>query len=302
VTTAQIGPVLAGIDYSPDSMAAVELAAWEAKRRRLPLRLVHALSPPPAFGLGYGSGWMHTVMVRDCERMLAEATAQVQHRHPGLELSHLAVTGSPAAALVTGSELASLVVVGARGAGGFPDLLAGSVSGQVATHAHAPVIVVRRSGAEDVPPAGPVVVGVDGSAASTDAVAFAFEEADARRTNLVAVYAWDVPPQHNLGPITRRHYDPLEAQDEAERVLAEAVCGWTDKYPDVAVSRLAIHTLTPAAVLREAAAGAALIVVGSRGHGGFAGLLLGSVSRALVSHASSSVAVVHDGVARASRP
>jgi nucleotide-binding universal stress UspA family protein len=108
------------------------------------------------------------------------------------------------------------------------------------------------------------------------------------------VYAWDIPPQHNLGPINRRHYDPLEAQDEAERVLAEAVGGWAEKYPDVRVTRLAIHTLTPAAVLRDAARGASLAVVGSRGHGGFAGLLLGSVSRALVSHAASSVAVVHD--------
>jgi nucleotide-binding universal stress UspA family protein len=135
---------------------------------------------------------------------------------------------------------------------------------------------------------------VDGSAAAGHALGFAFEEADARGTGLVAVYAWDVPPRRNLGPITRLHYDPVEAQDEADRVLAEAVAGWAEKYPDVPVQRLAVHTLTPAAVLRDAAAGASLVVVGSRGHGGFLGLLLGSVSHSLLTHARCSVAVVPD--------
>jgi nucleotide-binding universal stress UspA family protein len=69
--------------------------------------------------------------------------------------------------------------------------------------------------------------------------------------------------------------------------------GWAEKYPDVKVSRHAIHTLSPAAVLRDSAARAGLLVVGSRGRGGFTGLLLGSVSRAVVSHAAGSVAVIH---------
>jgi nucleotide-binding universal stress UspA family protein len=287
-------PVLVGIDYSPDSMAAAEYGAWEAQRRRVPLRLLHAMAPPPAFGPGFGAGWLIGAMIRDATTLLRDTTDQLRRRHPGLEIQHAVQTAGPGAALVTESTHASLVVVGARGTGGFPELLAGSVSAEVAAHAHAPVVVVRRTGDGTVPAPGQVVVGVDGSAHADLAVGFAFEEADARGCALLAVYAWDVPPQHNLGPITRRHYDHVEAQEEAERVLAEAVAGWAEKYPDVAVTRRAVHTLSPSAVLRDAATGASLVVVGSRGRGGFLGLLLGSVSRALVSHARCSVAVVHD--------
>jgi len=92
---------------------------------------------------------------------------------------------------------------------------------------------------------------------------------------------------------TSRHYEPWQAQQEADRLVAAAVAGWAEKYPDVTLSRHAIHTQSPAAVLRDSAAGAGLLVVGSRGRGGFTGLLLGSVSRAVVSHATDSVAVIH---------
>ncbi len=294
MSTLPTRPILVGIDYSPDSMAAVEYGAWEAQRRRLPLRIVHALGALPAYGPGAGAGYLVGAMVRDASRLLGDATERVERRHPGLQVSHTVLTGGAAAALVAESASATLVVLGARGVGGFAELLTGSVSAQVAAHAHAPVVVVRRSGAVNVPPAGPVVAGVDGSDHAAHALGFAFEEADARGTGLVAVYAWDIPPQHNLGPITRRHYDPDEAQQEAERVLAEALAGWADKYPDVPVQKLAVHTLTPAAVLRDAASGASLLVVGSRGRGGFLGLLLGSVSQNLLTYTQCSVAIVHD--------
>jgi nucleotide-binding universal stress UspA family protein len=293
MTTATARPVLVGIDYSPDSMRAAEYGAWEAQRRRVPLRLVHAMSPPPAFGPGFGAGWLVGAMIRDATALLADTATQLRRRHPGLEIQHAVQTAGPAAALVAESGHATLVVVGARGTGGFPELLTGSVSAQVAAHAHAPVVVVRRTGEATVPAPGQVVVGVDGSERADAAIGFAFEEADARGCALLAVYAWDVPPQHNLGPITRTHYDPVQAQQEAERVLAEALAGWAEKYPDVPVTRRAVHTLSPSAVLRDAATGAGLAVVGSRGHGGFVGMLLGSVSRALVSHARCSVAVIH---------
>jgi nucleotide-binding universal stress UspA family protein len=294
MTTTLTRPVLVGIDYSPDSMAAAELGAWQAQRRRTPLRLVHAMSPPPAFGPGFGAGWLAGAALRDATTLLSDVTDLLRRRHPGLEIRHAVLTGAAGAALVAESAAAVLVVVGARGTGGFPELLAGSVSAQVAAHAHAPVVVVRRAGDAVVPAPGPVVVGVDGSSGSAAAVGFAFDEADARGVPLTAVYAWEAPPRHNLGPGARWRDDPVQAQHEADRVLAEAVAGWAEKYPDVPVSRLAVHTLTPTAVIRDAATGAGLLVVGSRGHGGFVGALLGSVSRALVSHARCSVAVVHD--------
>src|SRR2546421_4838050 len=131
----------------------------------------------------------------------------------------------------------------------------------------------------------PVVVGVDGSPESAAALGFAFDEASARGLPLVAVYAWRALPSENLGPVTMRHYDPDEAAQEAARLLAEQLAGWPAKYPDVSLERQAVLSFNPAETLVDASRTASLVVVGSRGRGGFAGLLLGSVSRALVPHA-----------------
>jgi nucleotide-binding universal stress UspA family protein len=107
------------------------------------------------------------------------------------------------------------------------------------------------------------------------------------------VYAWDVPPTHNLGPITPTHFDLDEAQQEADRMLAEVLAGWQEKYPQVRVQRRAVHSYNPIRTLIEAGESASMIVVGPRGHGGFTGLLLGSVADALVRHGNRPVAVVH---------
>jgi nucleotide-binding universal stress UspA family protein len=282
-------PVLVGIDYSTDSDTAADYGAWEALRRRLPLRLIHAIEPPVA----YGAGMSMSAMVNDATTLLNDTTDRLRQRHPELVITSAVLTAGPAATLVAESAQASMVVVGTRGAGGFPELLTGSVSVQVAAHAHAPVVVVRVDGL--TPPAGPVVVGVDGSDQSVAAVAFAAEQAQARQCPLIAVYAWDIPSYQYLGTVSRRNFDLVQARDQAERIMAEALAGLTQEYPDLPVDRRVVHAASPAATLRDRAAGAGLLVVGSRGHGGFVGLLLGSVSRALVSHARCSIAVVHTG-------
>jgi nucleotide-binding universal stress UspA family protein len=228
--------------------------------------------------------------------MLHAVATDVQGRYPDLTIETSVTAGDPAGVLVEESRTASLVVVGSRGLGGIRGMLAGSVSAQVAAHAHAPVIVVRPPAADDPEPdrAGTgVVIGVDGSPGSTAALEFAFEEAEAHGNRLVAVYAWATPPTTNLGPITDRHFDPVEAQQEADRVLAEVLAGWQEKHPDVAVERRAVYSLNPLDTLLTESRDAAVIVVGPRGRGGFAGLLLGSVSDGLVRHAHRPVAVVH---------
>jgi nucleotide-binding universal stress UspA family protein len=288
MTDAAARPVLVGMDYSADSRTAGQYAAWEAMRRGVPLRLVHSIDPPPA----YGAVVPMNAMVNDATRLLSNFADELRAQHPEVAVEHSIVTGGAAATIVSQSTEASLVVVGRRGAGGFPELLTGSVSAQAAAHAHAPVVVVRHDGAP--PPAGPVVVGVDGSEQSQAVLAFAFDQARARHCALVAVYAWDIPSYQYLGPVGHRDHDLAQARDRAEGALAETLAGWSDKYPEVELSRHAIHSASPAAALRDAAAEAGLLVVGSRGHGGFVGLLLGSVSRALVGHARCNLAVVHN--------
>jgi nucleotide-binding universal stress UspA family protein len=230
--------------------------------------------------------------LRDAEKVVTDVAGAARRRYPGLVVDRLVTAADPGRLLVDESYAAALVVVGPPSRVGLLGILTGSVSSHVAAHAHAPVVVLRDPGHEaDRSP--DVVVGVDGSPGSAAAVEFAYAEAAARGGALIAVYAWTVLPSHNLGPINRHHYDMTEARQEADRVLAEQLAGWPEKYPDIAVIRRAVHSLDPARTLMDQAYHAALLVVGPRGHHTIAELLLGSVSAAVVRHCPVPVAVAH---------
>jgi nucleotide-binding universal stress UspA family protein len=182
-----------------------------------------------------------------------------------------------------------MVVLGDRGLGGFTGLLIGSVAVAVTAHAACPVVVVRGPESDlTAPLPEPVVVGVDGSSTSEAALAFAFEEASLRRVPLVAVHVWrDLLLDATLAPLL--DWDAIESDER--QVLAERLAGWSEKYPDVAVRRLVAYD-RPARALVGESGRAQLVVVGSRGRGGLHGMLLGSVSQALLHHAHCPVAVV----------
>lgn len=286
-------PVVAGVDGSPPSLAAAEWAAREAERRQLSLRLVHGhvQTAFPA-GLGYPSLPVDVeTPMRHARAMLSQIAEDVCRAHPEVPVQPAFIVGGSAGVLIEESHGASLLMVGSRGLGGFTGLLAGSVSTQVAAHAHSPVLVVRSDARPG--PGAPVVVGIDGSAESGVALEFAFDAASAAGAALTAIYAWQALPTGNLGPTSTWHYDPAEAEREARRLVAEQLAGWSDQYPGVAVESRPVLSLNPAQTLVDAARGAGLVVVGCRGRGGFTGLLLGSTSRTLVHHAHCSVAVLH---------
>jgi nucleotide-binding universal stress UspA family protein len=179
-------------------------------------------------------------------------------------------------------------VLGSRGLGGFSGLVIGSTAVAVAGHAHAPVVVIRA----DEPPAdGPVVVGVDGTPVGEAAIAFAFAQASARGVDLVAVHAWTdlVVEAAYVGGAAALDFAPLEEQ--AAETLAERLAGWQEKYPDVHVVREVVRERAARALLRNSEH-AQLVVVGTRGRGGFRGLVLGSTSQHLLQHARCPVAVV----------
>jgi nucleotide-binding universal stress UspA family protein len=295
MNTAYEGPVVVGVDGSKDAARAIEYGAWEAHRRRRPLRLVHGFVPIPMFGPTALAALDIDEPMRATRAMVDEMARETSLRNPELTVTTAVIPGSAAGVLVEESTGASVVVVGSRGRGGFAGLLTGSVSTQVATHAEAPVVVLRPPSLEDIPVPGdgPVVVGVDGSPGATAALAFAFDEAAARRTGVVAVYAWGPPPGGSLGPTSVRNYDERDAQNEADRLLAEATAGWRERYPEVPLERRAIHSFNPVLTLIDEAAAASLIVTGPRGRGGFASLLLGSVADGLLRHADRPVAIVH---------
>lgn len=294
-------PVVVGVDASPDSVSAVDLGAWEAHRRGRRLRLVNGyVEPVPYTSIGFAYYDPSEQAQRDqAKRILNDTADDVRRAYPDLEIETVVSAGAPAAVLVEETKDASLAVVGSRGLGGFKGLMIGSVSTSLAIHAHCPVIVLRpptEGGSampKPAPQPGPVVAGVDGSADSVESLGFAFEEASARGVPVIAVYVWWTLPYGNLGPITLRHYDHGEAAAEAERLLAEASAGWVEKYPDVAFERRPVQAMNPTVGLLEASEHAGLLVVGSRGRGGFTGLLLGSTSRELVQRAQCPVAVLH---------
>ncbi|HET9142213.1 universal stress protein, partial [Actinophytocola sp.] len=191
-------------------------------------------------------------------------------------------SGPAVPVLRAASEQAALLVCGSSGLGAISGLLAGSVTVALAGHSACPLVVVRG---EPALPDAPVVVGVDGSPASGSAIGLAFEQAAQHGGGLVAVHAWTdtVFPAGAYGTAYPAvDWDLLDKH--AHELLTERLAGWSDKYPHVSVRHVVARD-RPAHALLDAAHGASLIVVGSRGRGGFAGLLLGSVSQALIHHA-----------------
>jgi nucleotide-binding universal stress UspA family protein len=284
------------MDGSAEALRAAAYGAWEAKRRNVPLRLVFAHVPAPLWGpsilLADDFRWERQ-WARD---MLIEAEQRVIATNPDVTLQTAVVSGTAAGALVDESRHASLVILGTRAAGGVIGHLSGSVAAQVAAHAHTPVIVIRPTDDVGVDATvvtdRPVIVGLDGSVESERAMAFAVEEAVARNAELHAVYVWNVLEVHDIGPIVPDGFDADEEEKKATRLLTEATEGWAGNYPDLTIARRVIHGLDPVDALSRAGYDAGMVVVGSRGHGGFLGLRLGSTVDGLIRHAGPPMAVV----------
>lgn len=291
MSTTSGDPVIAGVDGSAQGHRAVRLAAEQARGRHRALRLVHALGWPlnqtPI--TSRASGPLDGGPRFEAERLLAQAIADARQAAPEVPVSGEIADGQPANVLLARSSGAALIVLGSRGLGGFGSLLLGSVALQVSTHALCPVLVAR-GGDRD----GPVVVGVDGSPLSTLATGFAFAEAAKRGAELIAVHAYRDPVSAGPGDMLPLVHDVDSLRSEEDRVLAEGIAGWREKYPDVAVARRLVRN-RPAPALVEESTRAGLVVVGARGRGGFAGLVTGSVSHALLHHADCPVAIVRPG-------
>jgi nucleotide-binding universal stress UspA family protein len=140
-------------------------------------------------------------------------------------------------------------------------------------------------------PGGRIVVGVDGSESSRAALAWAVREAALTGATVDAVHAWQVPVPYGYGYGYAMILPVPDLEQAAGQVLDKAVAEVADLAPGVEI-RTVIVEGNPARALLDAAKDADLLVVGSRGHGGFAEALLGSVSQHCVHHADCPVVVI----------
>lgn len=269
------GQIVVAVDGSTPAAAALEWAAADAERRRLDLRIVHV-----------GESWPYDERAEYCRTTLENAADRARELAEGVKVSTELLTGNVIDALIGESRQADTLVLGSRGLGGFTGMVVGSVGMGVAGHAYGPVVVVRgpAAGAH-----GRVVVGYDGSDHAQAAMAYAVEQARARRSELHVVSAWQVP----MPAPYALAYAPLieQALEEESRAARARILPWQQSDPDVTITHEELHA-HPVSALVQAARTADLVVVGSRGRGGFASAVLGSVSHGVLHHVSCPVAVV----------
>ncbi len=282
--------IVVGVDGTKPALRATAWAALTAVRRHRPLLLVTAMDPPTPYGTGIGLSPDHFVELEAEGRTWLERARAVAEREGGsVRIDIELVVGSAASALAERSHHAACVVIGGhevQGQGGRLGAVATSLMG----HAPCPVAVVRwRDDTETPPRQGPVVVGVDGSPTSAEAVVVAYEEAALRGAPLVAVHA---ASGSRRGLLHHRSGGPWGESETAEAItLAERLAGMREWYPEVEVERVVARDGPTPALLRHAGP-AQLLVVGSTGHRELSGRLLGSTSHALARSAPCPLLVV----------
>jgi nucleotide-binding universal stress UspA family protein len=285
-------PVVVGVDGSEESLRAVEWAAREADRHGAPLRIVSAPAMPPRMWANdTAPPGVAQVLGSVPRRALGEAITRSKEVVPDLLIDTDQLTGPPALAVTGSGTGALMLVVGARGVGGFAAMLLGSVSRYAAMHASSPVVVVRE---ETSAVHNEVAVGVRDPHDATATLPFAFEEAALRGATLVAVHAWSWVPSGfgdaGAGETAGRVADTGHISAAASQNLAETLRKWQEQYPAVPVRQDVVHG-HPGRVLASYTARADLVVIGR--HGGHdTGPAIGAAQHPVLNHAHGPVAIV----------
>ncbi|OLZ69055.1 stress-inducible protein [Streptomyces sp. IMTB 2501] len=297
--------ITVGLDGSPESRAAAEWAAREATLRGLPVTLVQVWEPVPEpmaqAPLRGVEAYRHWT-----EKILREAAEGLRLRHPGIDVTTEQLSGRPAEALVTAAKDADLLVLGSRGLGGIGGFLVGSVGLAVVAHTERPVVLVRageqaadghesdRAGSlAAAAPFRPVLLGLDTADPDAAPIEFAFDAAARREVPLRVVHGWNPPYYYAYGMAADPEVTETVARSDAA-ALDEVLSPWRQKYPDVEViteSRCG----SPSLLLTDASREAGLLVVGRRVRRSGVGAHIGTVTHAVLHHATAPVAVVSHG-------
>ena len=292
--TDQIGAkrIVVGVDGSEGSIEAMRWAAHEAARHRLTMHVMTCAELPVAVeagmvGAGGYTGHTMEALVADQEDINHRAVMLARSFGLGIEVSGETVLGSPAYAILSAAHDYDTVVVGATShPGRLADLL-GSVATVVAHRATGPAVIVHGTGRRDTR-LGRIVVGVDGSPSCDAALMWAAGEAEVSGAEIVLVHGWSYP-YAGLRAGVNEPRDEMRL--DAMRTLEASTSRLREIAPGIECQSI-VSEHAPAKALIDAAANADLVVVGSRGRGGFSALLLGSVSRTVLQHAPCPVVVV----------
>lgn len=324
------GGIVVGVDGSEQSLRAAHWAAAQAHRRGKRLTVVSAYSLPAfaASSMDGGYAMMDDASLRAGAEKVIEQAREFLRDYPG-EVDFRIESGDPAAVMLEHSETAELLVVGSRGRGGFLGRLLGSVSSTVPAHAHCPTALVplkfssrsenavtTATGAIPIvsaqPDAGPgavapqslieegakpidttdkrpVVAGMDGSDYGRIAALTAAREASDRGTTLRLVCA--LPPLGATLVWIPTHIEDTEALEELQSKLDDGKAWLSSHFPELTIEAEVIDGAA-VDVLVEETRHAQLTVLGTRGRGGFAGMLLGSTSQGVLQHAEGPLMVV----------
>lgn len=276
-------PVVVAVNETEASLRALDWATEEAGRLNRPLRIVYVFEWPVFHSLPQGLPGFDINEI--AHRVVRRAEDRARKRAPRLEIEALHITAEVEPALLMEAQRAYLLVVGSRGLTGTEALFLGSTGLRLASTAACPVVIVpdRLIGT----PQGRLVVGLDGSDAAQTAADWAFDLAEVRAARLRVVSVRGPQQLDVFGA-------PAESAADTERRVADAIASHRDLHPDVQVD-LRVLDGHPAEVLSEQAADADLLVVGSRGRGGFTGMLLGSVSQGVMWKAACPVMIARPG-------
>lgn len=284
--------VVVGVDGSSWALAAVGWAVAEAILRRVQITVVHVVKPLNASTLTWPGGRIPEEVLQiqdnDARTVIADAMKVVEDSigtgyRPEIrsELSY----GDVVPTLVELSKDAEILAVGPRGRSGQHRRLLGESSGRLIRHAHCPVAIVHGLPDSRKTARLPVLLGTDGSPASDLATELAFREASWRDVDLEVSH---VLSDTDMSSLYAMEWSAL--QSAGRKTIAERLAIWEERYPDV-TANLEVQFERPARQLIEESERSQLVVVGSHGRGGFAGMLLGSVSAAVAQEAVAPVIV-----------
>ncbi|GAA0927542.1 universal stress protein [Kribbella koreensis] len=277
-----------GVDGSWRDTGALEWALQESLIRKAPLRAVHVLDE----GLRHAPYWEPKVVDDAALNLVDEVQRKMESRDPVRDHTTNLMVGPPAETLAELAGSGEMLVVGRRGMSSVKRLLVGSTSEAVANLATVPVVVVPE-GWKPSDHAGPVVVGLDDSGDSETAIEFAATAAIERHTALRMVNVWDLPAIYSWDAMNVAGVSD-EWSRNAERHFEAIAQQWRNKYPELTIeSEVRRGHSVDGLIAAAEAADAQLLVVGGRHHHKVATVLLGSVARGVLQHATCPVAVVH---------